>query len=208
MIKIIYAQISDKLGRISRLLFRNRRERKQLTNRNFTIFSQNCIGSIWYHDLGLQFCSPTINMLFKGTDFIKFMENPKEYLGYTIRFIDGKGAYPIGFIKDIRIEFVHYHSKEEVLESWNKRVKRINWNNLFVVCCDEGLTTDDIVRFDKLPYKNKIIFLSRPLKNIKSGIYCKDFKDGTDARLLNFSNPFGGRYYQKYFNYIDFLNKS
>lgn len=51
-VQLIYSQISDRIGRISRLMWRNRLERSHLKNNNFTILSQNCIGGIMYHDLG------------------------------------------------------------------------------------------------------------------------------------------------------------
>lgn len=107
---------------------------------------------------------------------------------------------------EIIIKFLHYHSKEEVIEAWNKRKIRINWDNIFVICCDEGLSYYDMVEYDNLPYKNKILFLHEDIKEIKCGIYCSEFSDKTDARLLNFSNPLGKRYYQKYVDYVKFIN--
>lgn len=207
-VKIIYSQLCDKLGRFIPIVFRNNIERKKLKNKDFTIFSQNCIGSVMYHDLGMKFNSPTINMLFKPKDFIKFLDNLQFYLSKNFTFIDSDKTYPIGKLYDIEIEFVHYDSREEVIKAWNRRKKRINYNNIFVICCDDGLTYNDILTFDKLPYENKVIFLSKPYANVKSGIYCKEFSDGTDAQLLNFSNLLGQRYYQKHFDYIEFLNKN
>lgn len=63
-----------------------------------------------------------------------------------------------------------------------------------------------MVEYDNLPYKNKILFLHEDIKEIKCGIYCSEFSDKTDARLLNFSNPLGKRYYQKYVDYVKFIN--
>lgn len=203
----MYSQISDKIGRISRKVWRNKYERSKLKNTDFTIFSQNCIGGIMYHDLGIQFQSPTVNMLFTPKDFIKFMKNIRFYLEQEIVFIQTDKSYPVGKLGgEILIGFLHYHSEEEVISAWNKRKERINWDNIFIIICDDGLTTEDMEEFDNLPYKNKILFLSKPNNKIKCGIYCKEFPDQTDARLLNFSNPFGKRYYQKYINYVKWLN--
>ena len=76
-----------------------------------------------------------------------------------------------------------------------------------MLCCDEGLTIDDMIVFDHLPYKNKILFMHKADTQIISGVLAKDFKDKTDARLLEFCSIFGKRYYQKYVNYIKWLNK-
>lgn len=81
-----YFRFSDKFGRKSRKFWRNNIDRKKLINRNFTIFSQNCIGGIMYHDLGMQFNSPTVNLLFTPRDFIKFMKNIQWYLEQEIIF--------------------------------------------------------------------------------------------------------------------------
>ena len=202
-----YSHFSDKFGRKCRKLWRNNADRKKLTNRNFTIFSQNCIGGIMYHDLGMQFNSPTVNLLFTPSDFIKFMKNIHWYLKQEIIFLSTDTPYPIGKLGGVKIRFLHYSSNEEARCAWNKRRERINWNNVFVICCDEGLSHEDMYEFDNLPYKNKILFVSKEYPEVKSSIICKHFPDHTDARLLNFSNPFGKRFYQNYIDYVKWLNK-
>ncbi|MBQ8837139.1 MAG: DUF1919 domain-containing protein [Clostridia bacterium] len=202
-----YMQLSDKIGRISRKLWRNKLERSQLQNCDFTIFSQNCIGGIMYHDLGLQFRSPTVNLLFTPSDFIKFMKDIKTYLGAPLRFEDRNTNYPVAFLNNIEIRFLHYKTAEEANEKWEDRKARINWDNIFVICCDEGLSYDEILDFDSLPFEHKIIFLSKEMPEIKSGVYTKRFSDKTDARLLNFADPLGKRYYQDYIDYVKWLNK-
>lgn len=207
MLKKIYAQTSDRLGRINRKIWRNKQEKSNLKNTNFTIFSQNCIGGVMYHDLGEKFNSPTVNILFDSKDFIEFMSKIKYYLSCQIVFMESDFPYPIGKLGgEITIKFIHYHSEKEVIEAWNKRKQRINWDNIFVICCDEGLSYDDMITFDNLPYKNKVLFMHKNIKEIKCGIYCKEFLDKTDARLLNFANPLGKRYYQKYINYVKWIN--
>ena len=93
-----YSQISDKIGRISRKIWRNKYERSKLINTDFTIFSQNCIGGIMYHDLGLQFRSPTVNMLFSSKDFIQFMKYIYWYLEQEITFIQTDTSYQVGLL--------------------------------------------------------------------------------------------------------------
>ena len=208
-VRIIYAQLSDKLGRISRKLWRNKYERSKLTNKDFTIFSQNCIGGIMYHDLGLQFCSPTVNLLFTPKNFIKLMKDIHWYLEQEIEFVQSGESYPVGNLGGgVEIRFLHYHSEEEALRAWNARKQRINWNNVFVICCDEGLTYGDMQDFDNLPYKHKILFTHNYLPEIKSAVHAQMFKDKTDARLLIFANPLGKRYYQNYLNYVKWINGS
>ena len=68
--------------------------------------------------------------------------------------------YPIGLINNkIEIHFLHYKTEKEAKSKWNRRVKRINWNNLYIKMDDrDGCTLDIIKRFDQLPFKNKIFF--------------------------------------------------
>lgn len=203
----IHAKLCDTVGRKFRIMFRNKRERSKLTNRTFTLFAQNCIGSVMYHDLGQQFRSPTINMLCTPKDFIRFMKDIHWFLEQPIRFLPSDKNYPVGEIGGVQIDFVHYHSENEVLLSWEKRIKRINWDNVFVLCCDEGLTDEDIMEFDRLPYKNKILFTHKKDVPAACGVYSKTFKDKTDARLLEFCSIFGKRYYQRDINYVKWLNE-
>lgn len=106
----------------------------------------------------------------------------------------------------VEIAFLHYHSKKEALRAWNSRKQRINWDNVFVICCDEGLTYEDMKEYDALPYEHKILFVSKLQPEIDCAVYCRQFPDKTDARLLNFANPFGKRNYQKYIDYVTWLN--
>lgn len=205
-IHIAYAQLSDKLGRKSRVLWRNKKERSRLTNENITIFSQNCIGGIMYHDLGLQFCSPTVNLLFTPSEFITFMKDIHHYIEQDIQFIATEESYPVAKLGEVEIRFLHYHSEEEARNAWNVRKSRINWQNMFVICCDEGLSYEEIVEFDNLPYENKILFLHQEVRGISCGIVVKEFTDKTDARLLNFANPMGKRFYQNSIDYVAWLN--
>lgn len=197
----------DKIGRFNRKIIRNKVEQSKLENTNFSIISQNCIGSIMYHDLNEKFCSPTINMLFEANDFIKFLTNIKMYLCEEIIFKEQNEMYPVGMLKDIEIKFVHYKTKEEALEKWNIRKKRINWDNLFIIACDDNMTEETIKMFQELKFKNKILFTNNKNHIIKDSIYICNIFDKADARLLNFCDITGKRYYQKYFDYVKWLNE-
>ncbi len=205
-IRQAYRRLSDKLGRKSRSIWRNKKERSCLRNENITIFSQNCIGGIMYHDLGLQFCSPTVNLLFTPSEFIVFMKDIHYYIKQDLQFIATEESYPVAKLGEVEIRFLHYHSEKEARNSWYSRRNRINWQNLFIICCDEGLSYDEIVEFDNLPFDNKILFLHRDVPEISCGVLAKEFTDKTDARLLNFANPMGKRFYQNYIDYVAWLN--
>lgn len=202
IMRTVYSQACDKIGRKNRKIFHN--ESKNLLNHQFSIFSQNCIGSIIYHDLGEQFCSPTINMKFEPNGFVNFVANLPDSLNWKISFISSDKAYPVGFVGGSFVEFVHYKNQQEVLEKWNQRKLRVNMANTYLIACDDGMTLENIKAFDDLPY-NKVIFSSRKYTGIKSNVVIDCFSKA-DARLLNFSDLRGGRYYEKYFNCVEWLN--
>ena len=54
-----------------------KRKRRRLKNTDFTIISSNCVGTIIYHDMGLPFLTPTINLT-DTFDYITFLNNAKE----------------------------------------------------------------------------------------------------------------------------------
>lgn len=147
--------------------------RKKLKNTNFTIISNNCWGGCIYESYGIRKNSPTIGLFFMAEDYLKFIKNIKYYLNCDIEFINTEnskwkkelekshnwGKYPIGKIDNIEIFFLHYKSKEEVINKWNRRRKRINWDRLLIKFNDQnGCTEKHIEEFANMPYKNKICF--------------------------------------------------
>lgn len=170
--------------------FQKRRYRKNFTNPNISIISMNCVGGILYHDLGLEFKSPTINLYMKALDFIKFCENLREYLEVdtitecTDPSIIGKRKYPIGILKDIYLYFVHYKSIEEAQLKWNSRKKRINWDNILIICSDrDGMTSELKDRFEKLQFK-KIMFTHKTEKRGTEFVYIPGYENQGEVGIV------------------------
>lgn len=206
----INAILSDKIGRQIRKVTLNPYQRHRLQNYNFSILSQNCVGSIWYHDLGLQFTSPTINMKFNPNDWIEFLDNIDSYLDADISFSQSEKPYPVGSIGgDIFVEFVHYHSEEEVLNKWRQRRRRL-LNRKAVLAFDEGMTDDNVMRFIAMnKFPNRLLFINKERKSLLNMInnnHCISVLGGDNASLLNFCDLVGHRSYDKYIDYVDFLN--
>ncbi len=91
MITRIKASLRYRIGKLLRPI-RNRLDRKrycrlQKGEDDFSIISQNCIGTFMYHDLGLKFCSPTINLFMEADDYIRFVERLEHYLSIDARQI-------------------------------------------------------------------------------------------------------------------------
>ncbi len=159
------------------------------------------MGGVFYHDAGCQFSSPTINMAFDGEDFIKFLENPKHYLfGKSFDFISYPDLdYPIAMIDDIEIRFVHYKTQEDCIEKWRSRAERIIWDKLFIIGTDrDGLYKPELLkRFDRLPYKNKLLFTAQPHPEYPWAVQLPQFKKKEQVGIVSYYADFKGhRYYE------------
>lgn len=121
------------IGKIA-VKFRDSKKRKKLKNSDFTIISSNCVGGVIYHDLGLQFKSPTINLWFKPKDYLKFLSDLDKYLEMELSEETDKDVdYPVGLLGDIHLYFLHYRTFAEAKNKWNSRKKRINKENIYVI---------------------------------------------------------------------------
>ena len=184
-------------------------KKRRLKNKMPTIIASNCNGEFIYYDMGLQFRTPTINLSFEMNDYVKMLENLKWYMEQPILpYNDEKFDFPTGKLGDIEIRFNHYKTFDEAVAKWDERKKRINWDNLFILCIDgDNCTYESMQQFDKLPYKNKVIFTHKQYPEIKSAYYIPGFenKDGVGV-LLYFKKQFLLRRYLDEFDYIAFLN--
>lgn len=135
-----------------------RRLRRQFTaSEDISIISQNCIGGVLYHDMGLQFLSPTVNLYFTCSDFVRFILNLDYYLNID-PVMEWKETYPIGVLDDIKIHFMHYQTCAEARQAWNRRKVRINKAHIFVLCTDmENFTEDVFEQWRKITYP-KLLF--------------------------------------------------
>lgn len=137
---------------------RNFRDRKRLKNNDFSLLSNNCVGGVISHELGLPFKSPTINLWMKSEDYLKFLENIEYYLSVEPHPVESELNYPVGMLDDVTIYFQHYPTFEEAVKKWNQRKARIDWDNLMVVFVYLTEQEDETVRrFLQLPYKNKAL---------------------------------------------------
>lgn len=187
----------------------NKKNRKKLINTDFSLISSNCNGGFILHDLGLRFNSPFVNLWIKPRDYISMLRNLKGFLETPLQFVKEDGInHPIGEIDGVRIYFQHYISEEEALEKWNSRIKRMNYDNLFVLFTDrDGCTYEDLKAFDELPFKNKVVFTNRKYEDIHSSFYIKGFEkmDSVGQCFMYMPHKLGKKYYDQ-FDYVSWFN--
>jgi Exopolysaccharide biosynthesis protein len=199
-------------------------ERAKLRNRNFSIISSNCLAGSIYHKYGLQYSSPTIGTFFYSDEYLKMLENFKYYMAQPLllketsvhpevnELMAKTYKFPVGVLGgDVEIMFLHYTSKEEAHAKWVRRVRRINFDNLFVIFTDAGAAgggagSDDfkeeyVERFEALPFKNKVLLSKIPMR----GNHVVHIRD-SDPRYPWVENMVCNRKFEKYMDMTAWLN--
>ena len=210
--------------RTLRCAARNSLFKKQVINRGFSIIANNCWGEVVYQELGLRYTTPFIGIFIFGPCYLRLLKDLKGYLGRGLRFIDRSGSryrdefkrmerlgqmgqtkngYPIAMLGgDVEIHFLHYPSKQEAEEKWNRRVKRINWDNLFVKFDDWDGISGFVSEFEEFDLPHKVCFARKACAGLKSAVWLKSWERQPDffngAQLYTVS--------QRHFDIADWLN--
>ncbi len=189
----------------------DKRNRKRLKNKDFSIISSNCTGGVICHDLGLQFRSPFVNLYILPKDYIKMLENLYDYM--QVEITEEKNcdySFPVGKLKDIHVYFQHYKNFQEAKEKWNDRKKRINWKNMYFLFSDrDGCTIEDIQKFNELNYENKLCFTHKQYDDIGCTYYFPGYENNDQIGILtHFKNEKFKIRYLDSFDYVKWLNGS
>lgn len=180
---------------------------KMLKSNPPTIFTHCCWGGVTYNKLGLRFDSPFINMFEYQGQFVSFLKNPRVYMESEpvfkeMRNEDGD-SYPVAECRDMLLCFNHYRTFDEAKECWERRKKRIHWDNLFVL-----MWTDErevLEEFCKLPYEKKRVIT--PLESDNECVLTISYPDDEKAKRIPFGDivngTANGRYI--YFDLFDLL---
>ncbi len=161
-----------------------------LTNTSFSIFASNCAAGFIYQDAGLPYTTPTIGLFFHSPCFIELLENfswvndslkfvhKSKYESTNIARQKSNNYYPIAIIgNDIEIHFLHYTSEAEAKEKWQRRLAKLNYDNLLILFSVREKANESLVqRFDQLPFKNKLCLSALKYENIKSLIHFKQYE--------------------------------
>ena len=158
--------------------------RRKLKNNSFTILCNNCNGGIITHDLGQRFNSPTVNMFFYGDHFFKFCEKFDYYINLPLEvkpdpIYEPQGDYPVCALGDLELHFLHYKSFDEAKSAWDRRKKRINHDNIFIMWTFFSDTSNELLqRFEQLSFKNKVAFTEKKSSDFPSAFWIRGYSDG------------------------------
>ena len=188
--------------------------RRRLERTDFTIISNNCWGGHCYEYFGLPKQSPTVGAFFFVSEYISFVKNLRKNLSKEILFIDmtqskhydflkRKNIHcPIGLLDDVEIFFLHYPNEKIVKEKWERRVNRVNWDNLiFKFSMMNDCSLHDLKDFDELDLPGKkLMFVNKPNMGFKCGVYYPGYEHDSTIENDTF-------YWNKYVDVVEFLNK-
>lgn len=185
--------------------------RKNIKNTTVSFLCPNCLGGILFHDLGLQFKSPTVNLMMFQKDFLKFVLDMDRYLNTDFIFFKHKDYdFPCAKLDDITVHFTHYISEEEAIKKWKDRASRINKDNIFVFLAEgDGLTKEDILSLRTLNAKGILVFTANDYPDIEYALQIKKYKkNGAVGNILKKSFVSGKREYEKHFDFVKWFNEA
>lgn len=182
--------------------------RNKIQAKDFTILCSNCSGGIIYNRLGMKFLSPTINLWIRQYDFIKLARNPKWYLAQKLEFIESKYPYPVARLGDIRIHFNHSVDQNSAEKDWNRRLARVNWDNLYFLMYDrDGITREQILQLKDIECRNKVVLTEkRDYSDIEYVHYIARTNDGANSHYFLDKDIFGVCTLEKKFDFVKWLN--
>jgi len=180
-----------------------------LKNRDCSIFSDNCLAGMIYHDYGMRFNSPTINCTIHAYDYNRFLKYviDRENICNIEEVPTAEGEAPKGILNgDVRIEFTHYSSFEEGLSKWQERAKRINYGNMLLLMTEKSVKRELVEEFDCLNYRHKIALVHLPYSQCISANYIKGFENQDKVGYIFGKYKWWGMTYYDQLNWVNILN--
>lgn len=186
----------------------NRKNRKRLSNDNFSLITCDCTGGCVAKDLKVRMNSPTRNFYFNADDYIKFCKNLDYYLSlvpepYTGNYSGGGSEYLMASLGDLKMFLVHYPSVEQCQQEWLRRRDRVNKNNMFFVMNDRNYCTEeDIKMFD-----NKVCFTHKKYPQYKSTYYISGSENDNYLKsVMDYVHQWWIIRYYDQFDFVTWLN--
>lgn len=193
---------------------RNQMQRR-LVNNDFSLICPNCLGGMLLHDLRLPFLSPTVNLMMRQREFVRFVLDMEYYLSQELRFYnDLNYVCPSAKLgegdKTITIYFTHYKNKNEAENCWYKRILRIRYDNLFVLAMEkDGMNKEDIIRLGTLNIRGLVVFTANYYPDIPYTCYIPKYqKDGVLGNILVGSYLNDKKEYERYFDFVKWFNEA
>jgi uncharacterized protein (DUF1919 family) len=148
-----------------------RRHERMLRDVPFTVISDTCWGAQFYKHVRRTYNTPFIGLGIDPPDYIRFLGDVEGYLNrelelsgiYAVPRPDGV-HWPLGRLGDVEVQLYHYESFAAARDAWNRRVERIDLDNLHIVfhASRRRAKPADLEPFLALPHERKVAFTREP----------------------------------------------
>ena len=188
------------------LRYRMRRRWQALGGGPASIFSNNCLAGLIYHDFGLRFDSPTINLWMSLPEFVAFMEHLDESLTTTIGAVPDAGQpYPVGRIvvgppkTVVTLHFSHYRDFDSAVAAWRTRARRVDRKRLVIVAAENApCSEEELLRFQRLPFPKLLFTRSQNTADVLGpDAFLVHSFSGEAFNVTDFCDLLGFRYYHQ-----------
>lgn len=167
-----------------------------------SIITNDCLGGRLYHYLNLEFASPFVNCWMGEDDFLQLVDHLEEYMKQPLvpQYEGDMYQCPVGTLtylhQSISIHFNHAYSFEEAKTDFERRRKRINWNNIFI--CSDISRKEYAESFAKLLYSKKNITADD--FDTEDSIVLRGYKYAYDVRQKDAANA------REFWTYVHNMN--
>lgn len=179
---------------------------------DISIFAPNCIAGELYSILGLPFLSPCINCFMNRNDFVLFSNNLKDYMSIELQIVQKHTDYYItslksNKLKEIFIYFPHDDDPIKIVNDWERRKQRINYDKTVFICDDTRLDLSSYQIFDEIIAFRKILFTAKDRSLEYPWCYqLKYYRTHTYVGAYSEKMLRGIWRFEMMWNYVDFLN--
>lgn len=185
-----------------------------MDGRPLSILSNNCLGGLVCHDLGLRFDTPTVNLCMPLPSFVLMMEHVDEALvAYVKEISDNSRPYPVGALQlatgNIELHFMHYQDFSSAVKTWRRRSARVDKGRLVIVAAENVRCDDSILsRFHSLPFRKILLTAEkRTVDLLGEEAFLISGLTPQHLAFTDFCGLFGKRFYHQ-FDWVDWLHKS
>jgi uncharacterized protein (DUF1919 family)/septum formation topological specificity factor MinE len=165
--------------------------------RAFTIISDDCWSYGPYEELGLRYSTPFIGIRIEAPSYLELLKDLRGYVESPLIFTNiskdaninswrdkEKLSFPMALLKNkVELFFIHETDEEVCRRKWEKRVKRISWDNLFIKFRENSwnFRQEYLTEFDQLPYEYKIAFTLKEYPEFQWAVPAPDYLKNLDA---------------------------
>jgi len=112
---------------------------------------------------------------------------------------------PSAKLGDIVLHFTHYRNCEEGILAWEKRKRRIDYDNLYVIISDIDLNEEEIKNLLKAKCKKIVVMTSKDY-GYEHCLYIPAFMGREHVGELLGKTLSGKWRFEKYFDFVEWVN--